>query len=62
MRVSGRHLKGDANLLVASVADHVITVEFGKVEIVTREQVQRHLRSSADDSLTTPQIRGQAAR
>jgi len=35
------HLKGDANLLVASVADHLINVEYGKVEIVTREQMRQ---------------------
>jgi hypothetical protein len=35
------HLKGNANLLVASVADHVINVEYGKVEIVTREQMRQ---------------------
>jgi|SRR5208282_132595 len=33
------HMNGDADLLTAGMADHVINVEYGKVEIVTREQM-----------------------
>jgi hypothetical protein len=35
------HLKGDANLLAAGMADQVINVEYGKVEIVTREGMRQ---------------------
>jgi len=36
------HLKGDANLLVANMADQVINVEYGKIEIITRDQMCQH--------------------
>jgi hypothetical protein len=42
------HLKGDANLLVASMADHVTNVEYGKVEIVTREQMRQQFTERFD--------------
>lgn len=36
------HLKGDADLLAAGMADQVINVAHGKVEIISREQMRRH--------------------
>jgi ketosteroid isomerase-like protein len=47
-RARQAHLKGDANLLVASMADHVINVEYGKVEIVTRDQMRQHFTQYFD--------------
>ena len=38
------HLTGDANLLAASLADEVINVEAGKVQIATREQIRQQFR------------------
>lgn len=35
------HLKGDANLLAASMAGHVINLQGGKVENVTRDQIRQ---------------------
>jgi ketosteroid isomerase-like protein len=42
------HLKGDANLLAAGMADHVINVEYGKVEISTREQMRQQFTQYFD--------------
>lgn len=35
------HITGDADLLAAGMADQVINVEYGKVEVVSREQMRR---------------------
>jgi len=42
------HLKGDAHLLAAGMADQVINVEYGKVEIVTRVQMRQHFTQYFD--------------
>jgi len=42
------HLKGDANLLAAGMADQVINVEYGKVEIVTREEMRQQFAQYFD--------------
>ena len=53
------HLQGDADLLAGEMADQVVNVEDGKVEVLTREEMRRQFAhyfrqvkySSWDDSI-----------
>jgi hypothetical protein len=35
------HLKGDADLLASGVADQIVSIEYGKVELLSREELRR---------------------